>query len=125
MINKYSIKRQITLLASVVLVSACAMVYFFYGKSDLPKAIAKEDMTTAKPQSEMPNVSSPSALPSGIASIKSALAKKSKTPSVLKGEKGIEAINSTNPLLQHFSFDKEGEGEGEGEKADYSIERAT
>jgi Secretion system C-terminal sorting domain len=121
MINKYSTKRQITLLASVILVSACAMVYFYTGKTDMPQANAKEDIATAKPQTEMPSASSPSALPSGIASIKSSLSKKSKTPSVLKGEKSVADINAAKPLLQHFSFDKE--GEGEGEKADWSIER--
>jgi Secretion system C-terminal sorting domain len=121
MINKYSIKRQITLLASVVLVSAFAMVYFFSGKSDPPKAIANEDITTAKPQSEMPSVSSNSTLPSGIASIKSALSKKSKAPSVLKGEKEVLTSVSSKIPHQHFDFDKE--DEGEGEKADWSIER--
>jgi hypothetical protein len=120
MINKYSIKHQITLLASVVLVSACAMVYFFSGKSDLPKAIAKDDITTAKPQSEMPSLSSISALPSGIASIKSSLAKKSKTPSVLKGKKDVLPSVSSTPLLQHFDFE---EHESDGEKAEWSEER--
>jgi Secretion system C-terminal sorting domain len=124
MINKYSYKRQITLLASVVLVSACALIYFFSGKTDMPKAIAKGDSPQVKPQNEASVVSPSKALPSGIATIKSVLTKKSKTPinagSVLKGEK-VDLETTASPY-QHFDFDEEGE-EGESEKADWSIER--
>ena len=123
--NKYSFKRQITVLASVVLVSACAMVYFFSGKSDLPKAIVKDDISKVTSQKEMPTVSSHSTPTSGVASIKSSLSKKSTTPSVLKGEKDALTLSSSKIPHQRFDFDEEGEGEkeGEGKKADWSIER--